>query len=378
LRYHPDGIDIMKRVSASVNQRTDDDTQGYIHQVVIGGLQPLTPNQTSTGTSYVTNIAYAPTPVMDPKVVSNMLWLNELWIIDDERGDYTTVQYIEPDILIEGGDIRRNLFIPGEQPFTLAQPNEVDGVFWGRSEFADLVNLQDSISERLADIKKIGNLQAAPPHAMMGFTGNIADMQRSFRTPNGLLVSDMPTGKIEKLAPELPEDAYENLLTLISMFDELAGFPPIMQGQGEAGVRAGTHAQTLSRTASSRVRDRALIVERQAAQLGALCFDVMAAKDPTLYGLQENDPEGFLLADVPDDKGVTVDSHSSSPAFSEDNKNLAFALARAGAVTPKGLLLLTHPPLLDQLLAMLEEKQQQEAQLIAQHPELLTKGKKRK
>jgi len=321
------------------------------------------------GQSTVNIFLSNPQPNLSPDMAKQMLWLNELWIIDDERGDYTTVQYVEPGILIEGDYTRRNLFIPGHHPYTLVQPNAQDGNFWGRSEFADLYLLQDAIADRLADIMKITALQGSPPHAMMGFSGNVDEMKRTFRSRNGLLVSDMPQGKIEKLAPDLPTDAYQNLNELIRMFDETAGFTPTMQGQGEQGVRAGMHAQSLQRAASVRIRDRALRIERSVGELGSLCLDVMAAKDPTLYG----GPDGYLLADIPDDRGITVDAHSSSPAFTEDNKQLAFALARAGAVTPKGLLMLTQPPMIDQLTAMLEDKEKAEAQMLKEHPELLAK-----
>ena len=40
--------------------------------------------------------------------------------------------------------------------------------------------------------------------------------------------------------------------------------------------------------------------------------------------------------------------------------------------------LLTNPPLMDQLLVMLQQKQQREAEFIRQHPEVLTKGKKKR
>lgn len=375
LRYHPDALDIMERVNQQSNARSAEDETSFMHQVITGNPGPVSGGGYGTGGSQsdVRIFQGAPQPQLSPEAIRNMVWLYELWIIDDERGDYTTVQYVEPDILIEGGLVRRNLFIPGHHPYTLVQPNEQQGYFWGRSEFADLFRLQDAIAERLADIVKIGKLQASPPHAMMGFSGNVDEMKRAFRSQNGLLVSDMPNGKIEKLAPDLPTDAYQNLDALIRYYDEIAGFSPIMQGQGEAGVRAGMHAQSLQRSASARIRDRALRVERQCAELGSLCFDAMAAKDPTAYG-----DDGYLLADVPDDRGVTVDAHSASPAFTEDNKSLLFALNKAGALTPKGLLMGTHPAMLDQFLQQLEEKQAAEQKMIAEHPELLTKGKKKR
>lgn len=375
LRYHPNGVEIMKKVGTSLTQRTDEETQDFLHQVIIGAQTPLgSGTGTSTGQSQVQIFLRSPSAELSADVAKDMVMLNELWIIDDERGDYTTIQYVEPDILIEGQDIRRNLFIPGHHPFTLVQPNEVQGNFWGRSEFADLIGLQDAIADRLADIMKITALEAAPPKFGSGFTGNLAEVQRAMRTRNGLFVADMPNAKLESQAPKLPDSAYQNLDTLIRYFDQIAGFEPTLMGQGEQGVRAGIHASTLQRAAGSRIRDRALIVERQCAELGSLCFDVMAAKDPTQYDMDGE----VILADVPDDHGITIDAHSSSPAFTEDAKSLAFALNKAQAVTPKGLLMLTQPPMVDQLMTMLEEAEKQKAEFLKEHPEALKGGKKKR
>lgn len=375
LRYHPDASNIIQRALASVTTRDPDDLT-FMHQVIIGGQNPLVANGTTTGTSQVSIFDQSPYPQLDARQLAQILWLTEIWVIDDERGDYTTIQYIEPDIVIEGDLIRRNLFIPGHHPYTLVQPNEQQGYFWGRSEFADLHLLQDTIAQRLLDIVKIGKLQAQPPMHGSGISGNVAEIRRSMRTPNGIYLSDMPNAKLEKMAPDLPSDSYQNLDTLIRYFDEIAGFQPTLMGQGEQGVRAGVHAASLQRAAGARIRDRALIVERQCAELGSLCLDVMATKDPTLYHPDQGG--GYLLADLPEDRGIMVDSHSSSPAFTEDSKALAFALARSGAVTPKGLLLLTQPPLLDQLLMMLDDKEKAEAEMIKAHPEILSRGKKKK
>ena len=375
LRYHPERAEIMQKVQRHANERDEDEVDGFIHQVIIGGVNPVQTNAASGTKGQVDISQSAPSANISPDVARELVKFVELWVLDDERDDYTTIQYVEPDILIEGGDIRRNLFIPGHHPFVMVQPNEQQGYFWGRSEFADLWRLQDAINERLTDIIKIGRLQAHPPYALIGFKGVTEETRRAFRSLDGLIAEDMPNAKVEKLAPELPSDAYQQLDNLIRYFDEISGFSPIMQGQGESGVRAGMHAASLQRTASARIRDRALRIERQCAELGELCFEVMREKDPTAYG-SEN--EEYLLAQTPEDRTVKVDSHTSSPAFVEDQRQLAFTLARAGAVTPEGLLLLTNPPLMDQLLAMLHDKQTKEAEMIRQHPELLTKGKKKR
>ena len=44
-------------------------------------------------------------------------------------------------------------------------------------------------------------------------------------------------------------------------------------------------------------------------------------------------PVFFTFADLSDDVSLTVDSHSSSPAFSADAKALAFDLLKVGGLT---------------------------------------------
>jgi hypothetical protein len=86
-----------------------------------------------------------------------------------------------------------------------------------------------------------------------------------------------------------------------------------------------------------------------------------------------------MLSQMPAERRVTIDSHSASPAFASDSTQLAFGLAMAGALTPEGLLLLTHPPQMQTLLKMLKDKEAAQQKLFQEHPELLQKamGKKR-
>ena len=70
----------------------------------------------------------------------------------------------------------------------------------------------------------------------------------------------------------------------------------------------------------------------------------------------------FTLEQLPDDFQVQVDSHSASPAFAEDNRQLAIALARAGAVDAEDLIHMLHPPGAELLLARLRQRKKAEAQ----------------
>ena len=111
-----------------------------------------------------------PTPVLDPKVAENLIRLDELWVMDKERDDYTTLRYVRPGIVIEGEDKRRNLSgltdslgkdaeLKGFHPFVKVSPNEVQGYFWGMSEIACIYRLQDDLNDQVRALDP--NAQAA-------------------------------------------------------------------------------------------------------------------------------------------------------------------------------------------------------------------------
>jgi hypothetical protein len=96
------------------------------------------------------------------------------------------------------------------------------------------------------------------------------------------------------------------------------------------------------------------------ADTGYLGLRIMQAGDPTIHRT-DNGIE-FLLHDLPDDYQVQVDSHSASPAFQEDNRQVAIALARAGAIDAQDLIHMLHPPGAELLLARLRQRQKQQAE----------------
>jgi hypothetical protein len=176
----------------------------------------------------------------------------------------------------------------------------------------------------------------------------------------------------------MPAESMEYLQLIKGSFDEQAGMTDMLSGRGEPGVRAGTHANTLLKTSSPRIRDRATTVERQASAHGDLCFKLSRAKDARVFTTSGQNAREFTLDQLPDDAMVKVDSHTSSPVFSGDAVQLAFALAKAGAIDGESLLELTFPPHVDELILRFRKRQQAQQQLIQQHPELLEKGAGRK
>ena len=166
------------------------------------------------------------------------------------------------------------MLIKGRHPYTLVQPNIYEGYFWGRSEYSDLWRLQDIITQRMDDIEHITRLRAHPPRAFIGFSGIAEETKAAIGALDGMLIETSPNAKVENLAPEMPQDAYEQLQKVNEFFDEQGGWTPGTLGQGVPGVRAEKHLTQLTRAGGARMRDRALLVERQAGEYGDLCLEI--------------------------------------------------------------------------------------------------------
>lgn len=372
----PDADDLMKAIMASVSVDLDAPREdSYLHQIVLGGTQPVGTQPPGAPQNGMVSVVGGPVPQLAASVAVELIRLDELWVQDTKRQDWTTIQIANTTVVIEGELKRQNLFIKGQQPFTQICCNPTKGYFWGRSELANVTLLQNTLNQRTNDINRLLQLRVDQPMAFIGFEGMTKERLRALKARGGYIAESNPNAKIERLAPELPPDALEQVNAVVSWFDDVAGFTPIMTGAGDPGVRAGIHADTLVRTSTPRLRDRALLIERQCAKVGELCLRLEQVKNPRIF--KTDDGQEFLLSQLPDDYRVTVDSHSASPAFSEDEKELAFALHRAGAIDNESLIVLTHPPRQDMLLAAARRRAEQEAQMIKDNPELLT-GKKKK
>ena len=84
------------------------------------------------------------------------------------------------------------------------------------------------------------------------------------------------------VTPKIPAELLPAIKFMIESINMLGSFPDIMQGKGESGVRAGVHANTLMKTASPTLRDRALLVERQCAVLRSDGSLMEAKEDPQI------------------------------------------------------------------------------------------------
>jgi hypothetical protein len=272
--------------------------------------------------------------------------------------------------------------------------------FWGASEVQRLVYLQEAINARLIGTNKMLRMQEDPTTRFVGSTGVNQVALSRYKKPGGYYTETNPNAKIEKDRTEIPQDLWASLHEYERMFDEMMGVPPIAKGHGEKGVRSGAHADTLIRMFSPRFKDRALLIERDVEHMGALTLDLsrahiakklvawvpeaeagaqnVSAPDeallltPPAKGLV---PVYFRYEDLPDDVTLTVDEHSSSPAFSSEAKGLIFDMLKTGMLSP--IEAVEHLDITDpegvqaniqrREIAQAEAKQQEQASKLALH-----------
>lgn len=382
---HADRDEIMQAIRGSASVRSSEELTGdsYFHEIITGGQIPYAGQPGgSTPTQYGTvNWSTPTTPQLAPEVAANLIRVDDLWVWNDMTEDWATIRYVDPGILVEGRYRLTNMSdAPKRHPFIKVCSNEIHNYFWGRSELAAVLENQMLLNARVDDIDSIFRLQAKPPRSFSGFQGITEEKARTLLAAGGTVTDGATGAKVENLAPEMPAMSMDYLDRLDAYFDESAGFTNILSGQGEPGVRAGVHAGVLLRTSTPRLRDRALIVERQAAQVGTLYLDISRAKDGKIL-MTRPGPDGkheeFLLEQLPKDANVSVDSHTSSPAFSEDNRQTAFALAKAEAIDPQTLIEMIHPPREEELIERLNSRQEAQAQALAANPQLADAGKKK-
>jgi hypothetical protein len=355
----------------------------YFHQV-LSTSQLNTSGASQTLPGGVVNLGVdANTAVMGPVVSAPTVQMHELWVMDET--DYTTIIMVEPDIIIapliigKGAISKSNLLIKESriQPYRTIQPNEVTNWFWGRSELSDLIEPQGLLAEFCDDAKRLMGQQIDKLLAFIGETGMTDELYGQARLAGYFNQGQGTT--VQDLTPRFPAELLPMIKFMIESINTLGSFPEIMQGKGEAGVRAGVHADTLLKTASPTLRDRSLLVEQQCADHADLSLAIKEAKDPHFYWTNGETAEAaeqtkFLLSDLPDDWRVSVDSHRSSPIFTNETEQLIMAAFKLGIVDDEYVLdNMEFPNKEAAKLAARERKKEKAAQLqklLSDYPEL--------
>lgn len=425
IRNRPDRNDLFQRATKYAMQGSQPDSPGNdsnLRQIVVGGMQPLTfAGQASTNARGNILWLQAPSPELAPEVATSLIPLHQLWVKDDDRRwgendenrEYTTIQFIGEDVVITGELTHRNLFadqfdpanketklkptdlnpLTGHHPYREICPNPLDGYFWGRSELCNVALLQRAINDRILGIDQMLRRQEDPPKFFSGVQGMKQTAYSMLKKAGSYFSDSNPAAKVQDIYPQLPDHIFESLHEYKEMFNEMAGFTATMSGRGESGVRSQSHADALVRTGSPRFKDRALVVERQIDEIGSVVLDMLKAhcaypidafvskQDAGIEGeippinTLEQPPVPNMVAvpftfyDLGDECKITVDSHSSSPAFAQESKTLLFDLLKVGAIDAETLLIHSGVAGKDGMIEALQLKKFQQAQFAAQHPE---------
>ena len=310
--------------------------------------------------------------IMGPVIGADVVEFTELWVKDED--DYTTIQKIEPDVIItplNDGKVsfrKQNLLGNGSQlqPYRKIQPNETSDWFWGRSELVDLIEPQALLSTWADDLKRMYGLQV---DKLIFFSGDNTITDELYAQWRNAGYGNLGQGaQVNDLTPKIPSEALPLLEWLEQKINILQGYPPIMTGQGEQGVRAGSHADTLMKTASPTLRDRALIIERNCAECADLTAAIREMKEEQFFwsegdNLQKIDESRFLLTDLPDDWRIVVDSHSSSPIYKDEQTQLILALQKLGVVDAEYVLDNIDVPAKEHAKIRLREREAKQQQL---------------
>ncbi len=437
LSNNPDGEEIFKKVGkyhASKTNSPAKDSENSFKRIILSGIYPVGSSDAASvsgGSRNIVDWMSSPSPAFSAKILDSLIRLDEIWVRDDEREDWTTLQVVG-DVPVEGKNRHRNIFadaldpdetvkkrksydgnpLAGHHPYLEFCANPIDSYAWGRSEMCNIALMQEAISKRINGIGALLRRQEDPNFMFTGLSGSAKDIMAKIKKPGGHLVDQSPTAKMQTLTPELPEGLFTSLNEYLGWFQDVSGFQDVTSGKGSPGVRSQAHAESLIRMASPRMKDGALLIERQVESFGGLALDILKAKvgkemtawvmpkdslksklaalftkfseeefdDPPVPGMK---PVKFLLHQLPDDLKVMVDSHSSSPAFMQDTRQLLLELFKAGAMSPEKLVELTSPPHKDSLIEDLKTKEIAQEEFAAQHPEVAVaqaekSGKKKK
>ena len=290
------------------------------------------------------------------RVAEDTVEMTELWVWNDDTEDYQVVTMAAPNVIIYDRP-GASLFLKGECPFVQICPNPLYDYFWGASEVQQLLLLQELRNTRMTEILDLLSKQVNPPTALTGFTGILDEKNFALNRAGGLLASDMPNAKAERLAPSMPPDLFEVIHEIDAMFSEVSGISNVLSGRGESGVRSQGHASQLARLGSSRAKKRALIVEDSLEKVATLYLKLMQSYDDTHFRDTEDVP--FIAEQFTKDFVVKVDAHSNSPIFTEDLKTLAFNLFKAQAIDKESLLDLLEPPMKQLLKDKLKRKEKE-------------------
>lgn len=346
LYAHPNRDSIISRITTAQYQPTH----------IPEGIDRIVMSQTNPTLYGTVNLDLYGYNRMKARIAEDTVEMTELYVWNDEIQDYQVVTRASPDVIIYDRP-NESMFLKGELPFIQICPNPQYDYYWGQSEVSKLVYLQQMRNRRMTEILDLLSKQVNPPTALTGFTGIYDEKNFALNRAGGLIASDMPNAKAERLSPNIPQDLYAQLREIDSMFEETSGIVSVLSGKGEQGVRSAGHASQLARLGSSRAKKRAMVVEDALEKMATLYLKLMQTYDN--QPLKDIEGNKFIPAQFTKDYVVKVDAHSNSPIFMEDLRSLAFNLFKAQAIDKESLIDLLDPPmkqLLKERLRRMEAK----------------------
>jgi hypothetical protein len=287
-------------------------------------------------------------------VAEDLIEMCELWVWDSDEHDYQVCTFAEPNQVVWDRPCK-DVWVPKEHMFVQICPNPDPNYFYGLSEVERLIPLQRLRNERMDQVRHLLNLQTKPPKVLSGFSGSNDEVALALDSPNGIVVSEIPTAQGKVIQPTIPEDVYREIREIDTMFEEVSGISGILQGKSEPGVRSNAHAKNLAQFGSSRARKRALVIEDSLEKMGTLYVQAFQRYDDK-HSYRGEDGIEFHPWQFTEDYVCKIDAHSSSPIFVEDNRTLALKLFEAKAIDRESLIDITDPPMAGLLKLRLETR----------------------
>ena len=302
--------------------------------------------------------------------------IDAIWLHDTVRGDWATVYVIEGNNTIGTDRWQNFLGVKGRHPYFHICTNPVKGYIFGRSAIADIAEQQNFIRKHAAGMDFILGMQENPAHVGFGTVNTPEVYQQQLRSPGGWVQEAGPNAKVQSQIPEMPQSLIPALELVGSYASDAANQPPVVQGRGEHGVRAGAHADTLMTAASARERRPAMRAVRQCGDMGHLALEILRVK--SAVSIADGEGGSFTLEQLPTGYHVLCNGYTASPLFAAEHRAILNDMLKAGAIGPEEYLDGLNPQGYDMLRNALKRREAAQAKLVQEHPELLTKQLSRK
>lgn len=346
-----------------------------VTRLVLGLNQPIgSPSGSQAGfINLLPRVPYIPSANSLGRQVSvDAIWLQR------EDGRWATVYVIEGNETI-GTDVWRNFMAVGESgeenpelakrhPYVYICPDPTKGQMFGRSGIADIAEAQAFIRKHGLGLDHILDMQEDPAHIGYGAIQTAETYRQALRSPGGWVTESGPNAKVQPQIPEMPPNLIPALELVTEGASDAANAPPVVQGRGERGVRAGAHADTLVTTASARERRAAIRTIRQAGDMGDLAIEILRVKEAA--EIDDGNGGKFLLESLPSGYHVYCNGHTASPLFAGEYNAMVDELLKAGSIGPEEYLELRNPAGYDMLRNALRKREAaQQKQLQSLPPE---------